>query len=173
LSRALLFDPDVRTHYEPDQDALHVALYYETPLTRKKTAAWHAISRVRPTFASWQTEVPEEAYFLDVDPNNVGTLSEKTKYLFPPDTSVMKYVEYSAGGDTLDEKLAAIPKTRNYVQKEDVVYGMYADGTFWCVFDDRSRILVSQDVETAQYQITITMRNGLVVKQGVSGDCMQ
>jgi hypothetical protein len=158
----MIFDPDVRTHYDPDTDALLLALYYETPDSLNRTTNTRVGCRVRPTFASWLQEVPEEAYFLDVDPNRVGDLDEKIRCVFPPDKSVLKFIEYNVGGNCLDDNLNVQAKTRNYVLKDETVYGFHPDGAFWVVFPDRTRATVESLDDSVCF--TMTMRNGLVVK---------
>ena len=171
ISKAMLFEPDTRSYYEPDTDSLLLAVYYDTPSTRKASKKWNIASRARPSFANWLKEVPEEQEFLDIDEKFVGEIWEDQKVAFPVDKSIFKQFEYTVGPEEVDEHLQAQTKNLNYVVKDDIMYGFHSDGSLWIHFDDKARALIQK--EDDDLSLTLTMPNGLQVKHVMGGNILQ
>lgn len=179
ILRAKLFDPEVMAYYYERDDAVLLALYFQTPPTRTTIRSWTGPWRVRPSLTNWiqNLESHKDLEFYDIDDYKVGLLSERSRIFCPADNSVIKMTEYTAGPRLQDEERREAYKTpifRAHVFKDDIFFGIrqgLQGPEFWATFDDGLKLLT--EIEADGSSLSLSLPTGLTVKWSPSGSVLQ
>ena len=207
LANILMFEPDIVTEYYEKEDALLLALQFRNPPGRILRKQWKAPYIVMPDFENWMEHFmaegetpptnilsPEEAKMrlIDVDDHKVGHISEKIKFLYPSDNSVIR----AASTTISNEKHARVR-----VLKDNLIFGIrernpnfseeesVAEAEFWLEFPNGTKLLSSMqetikegkgesipdapDAASRGSCTTMVFKTGLICKFVHTGDIVQ
>ncbi len=173
FSRAMLFSPDVLTSYYVLDDALLVGVYYQSPPGRILYKQWKGRFQHLPDFPNYLHVFPKELAasqsLLDLDDGKVGPVEEKTKFMYPSDSSVIRVSRRKIGNEDF-------PSVQ--VLKDSYTFGLRNDPDgksqceFWLDFDDGAKLKVGMQNASGAVA-TLTFKCGLIVKFTGTGDVVQ
>lgn len=208
LYRSLLFEPDIQSIYDEDEDALLLSLYFRNPPGRILRKKWTCPWRVLPNLENWINFFKDSEknyyneFYYNIDYNLIENLHEKTKLMYPNDSSVILCSQFKSGDDTFNHFK---------ILKENLVFGIRKStnpsaqelSEFWGLFENGTKILVElekkgekdreedsanqensslenkidENIESNSKKVgstfSITLQNGLIVKYLSNGDILQ
>lgn len=183
LSNYLLFSPDLLTSYYELDDNLLVGLYYQSPPGRILHKQWKGKFIHLPDYPNYRRffaeakDPPQE--LLDIDDGKVGEISERTKFMYPSDNSVIRVSKKQIG----QEELPSVN-----ILKDNYMFGLRKDlkpnvqkCDFWLNFENGTKLMVKMqplfcgdDPKKAEGAVaTLTFPCGLIVKFTGTGDIVQ
>jgi len=150
LYRYLLFEPEVQSIYDEEDDALLLSLYFRNPPGRILRKKWTCPWRVIPNLENWINFFKESEknfyneFYYNIDYNLVENLHEKTKLMYPNDSSVILCTQFKSGDENMNHYR---------VLKENLIFGIRKStnsfarefSELWANFENETKLLVEMD----------------------------
>ena len=166
LNESFLLDSHTLTHYDEDYDRLYLIVVFKNPPGRILRRQWFYEDKIVPNLQYFykMKEVSDKKTYYDEDCLKLGNISEKTKYLYPNDLSLIIQRKLQYGETQINSNVFFNTSHTMGIDQNPTPF-------IWLrLAECGSRLVIEQTSEMAS---TLTLAHGLTLKFLHNGDILQ